>query len=302
MWGRAPGRTEVRPYVRIGPAPFPVLLPQLHPHAHRPARSRQTALVADRDSNRAPTALRFPMTQTLPLALRLLGFGLLLFAIAGPLHRFGGFHYRLAMLVMVLGVGLLAAGVVTGGVAVAASLRAGTGVPGVVAILMLVALIPLGMVASMIVTGFRVPVIHDITTDTDDPPAFVALLPLREGAESPAEYDGPEAARKQQEGYPDLAPLHLPQPPSVVLPAAAAVAEQLGWAVQVVAPADGRLEALAMTKWFGFTDDVVVRVRPDGSGSVVDIRSKSRIGRSDLGANAARIRKFLAALADTLEP
>ncbi len=242
------------------------------------------------------------MTQSLPLALRLLGFGLLFFALSGPLHRFAGFHYRLAMLVMVLGVGLLAVGVVTGGVAVAASLRAGTGVPWVVAILVLVAFIPLGMVASMVITGFRVPVIHDITTDTEDPPAFLALIPLRQGAESSAEYDGPEAARLQKEGYPDLAPLHVSQPPTVVLPAAAAVAEQLGWAVQDVAPAEGRLEALAMTKWFGFTDDVVVRVRPEGGGSRVDIRSKSRVGRSDLGANATRIRKFLAALAARLEP
>lgn len=241
------------------------------------------------------------MSQTLPLALRLLGFGLLLFAISGPLHRFGGFHYRIAMLVMALGVGLLAAGVVTGGVAIAGSLRAGTGVPWAVALLSLAALVPLGMVTSMLITGFRVPVIHDITTDTEDPPSFVALLPLREGAESPAEYDGPEAARLQREGYPDLAPLPVPQPPAEVLPAAAAVAEELGWAVQAVAPAEGRLEALATTKWFGFTDDVVVRVRPDGSGSIVDIRSKSRIGRSDLGANATRIRKFLVALTDRLK-
>ncbi len=242
------------------------------------------------------------MTQTLTLALRLLGFGLLFFVISGPLHRFGGFHYRLAMLVMVLGVGLLAVGVVTGGVAIAASLRAGTGLPWGVALLLLVALVSLGMVTSMIATGLRVPVIHDITTDTDNPPAFVALLPLRQGAERPADYDGPEAARLQKEGYPDLAPLHVPQPPAVVLPAAAAVAGELGWAVQEVAPAEGRLEALAMTKWFGFTDDVVVRVRPEGSGSIVDIRSRSRVGRSDLGANAARIRKFLGALAGRLGP
>lgn len=242
------------------------------------------------------------MTQTLPLALRLLGFGLLLFAISGPLHRFGGFHYRLALLVMVVGVGLLAAGVVAGGVAVLASLRAGTAVPWIVALLVVVALIPLGMVGSMIVTGFRVPVIHDITTDTEDPPVFVALLPLREGAESPAEYDGPEAARRQKAGYPDLAPLRVSRPPAEVLPAAAAVAGEMGWDVHVVSPAEGRLEALAHTKWFGFTDDVVGRVRPEGSGSVVDIRSKSRVGRSDLGANAARIRKFLGALADRLSP
>ena len=61
-------------------------------------------------------------------------------------------------------------------------------------------------------------------------------------------------------------------------------------------PAEGRLEATARTRWFGFRDDVVVRVRPDGAGSRVDVRSVSRVGRSDLGTNARRIRGFMDAL------
>jgi uncharacterized protein (DUF1499 family) len=78
------------------------------------------------------------------------------------------------------------------------------------------------------------------------------------------------------------------------------VARDLGWEIVATAPAEGRLEATARTRWFGFRDDVVVRVRPDGSGSRVDVRSVSRVGRSDLGTNARRIERFLAALGTAL--
>jgi uncharacterized protein (DUF1499 family) len=86
----------------------------------------------------------------------------------------------------------------------------------------------------------------------------------------------------------------------VVLSHATEVARALGWEIVATAPADGRLEATDRTRWFGFRDDVVVRVRPDGSGSRVDVRSVSRVGRSDLGTNARRIHRFLAALTSGL--
>jgi len=60
--------------------------------------------------------------------------------------------------------------------------------------------------------------------------------------------------------------------------------------------AAGRIEATATTRWFGFKDDVIVRIRPEAAGSRVDVRSVSRVGRGDLGANAARVREFLAKL------
>ena len=78
------------------------------------------------------------------------------------------------------------------------------------------------------------------------------------------------------------------------------VALALGWQIVATAPAEGRLEATDRTRWFGFRDDVVVRVRPDGAGSRVDVRSVSRVGRSDLGTNARRIQAFLAALRTAL--
>lgn len=147
-------------------------------------------------------------------------------------------------------------------------------------------------------TARRVPPIHDITTDTDRPPAFVALHD-RPGATNPVEYGGPEIAAKQHAGYPDLAPDTLPVPPREALARAERVARELGWAIAAVDTAAGRLEATDRTLWFGFRDDVVVRVTPAGSGARVDVRSLSRVGGSDVGTNAARIRRFLERLRES---
>jgi uncharacterized protein (DUF1499 family) len=136
------------------------------------------------------------------------------------------------------------------------------------------------------------PSIHDITTDPDDPPQFSALLPLRTGRVSPAAYDGPAVAAQQRRAYPDIQPIHVDAAAPGVLDAAAAAAGRLGWRIVAVDRERGIIEAVDTTFWFRFKDDIVVRVR----GSRVDVRSKSRIGRGDLGANAARIRRFAAAL------
>jgi uncharacterized protein (DUF1499 family) len=73
-------------------------------------------------------------------------------------------------------------------------------------------------------------------------------------------------------------------------------ARSLGWEVVASDAATGRIEATATSRWFGFKDDVVVRIRPEGAGSRVDVRSMSRVGVGDLGANAERVREFLAKL------
>jgi uncharacterized protein (DUF1499 family) len=146
----------------------------------------------------------------------------------------------------------------------------------------------------------RAPPIHDITTDPEDPPRFVAVVPRRAGARNPVEYEGPAVAAQQRAAYPDVAPLELAAPPEGVFPAVESAARGLGWEIVAALPAEGRLEATATTPWFGFKDDVVVRVRARGTGSRVDVRSLSRIGISDLGANAARVRTFLARLRTSL--
>ena len=140
------------------------------------------------------------------------------------------------------------------------------------------------------------PPIHDITTDTADPPPFVAIVPLRRDARNPVEYGGPEIAAQQRKAYPDIAPLFLPAPPAQAFERAEWAARGQGWEVVAAVPAEGRIEATDTTQWFGFKDDVVIRIRPEGAGSRVDVRSVSRIGRGDVGANARRIREFLETL------
>lgn len=138
-----------------------------------------------------------------------------------------------------------------------------------------------------------VPRIHDISTDTDDPPRFVALLPVRQASSNGAAYGGPEVAAQQKAAYPDIIPVDLPLPPPEALRKAESAARALHWNIAAVDAAEGRLEATATTFWFGFKDDVAVRVRPAKSGSRLDVRSMSRVGKSDIGTNAERIREFV---------
>lgn len=148
-----------------------------------------------------------------------------------------------------------------------------------------------GIGAAVFVTAMpRHPRINDVTTSPEDPPSFV-----RRPGGNP-DYPA-ENASIQRAAYPDLAPVDLPQAPAEALAAVRRAVERLGLGVVDTDPAAGRLEAAAESRVFRFVDDVVVRIRPQGSGSRVDIRSKSRDGKGDLGKNAARIRALTAALA-----
>ncbi len=137
------------------------------------------------------------------------------------------------------------------------------------------------------------PPIHDISTDTRDPPQFVAILPLRADAPNPVEYGGEEIAAQQRAAYPKVVPLRLKAPPKAVFARALDSARAMGWEIVAADAGSGRIEATATTLMFGFKDDVVVRIRAEGKGSVVDVRSLSRVGRSDIGANARRIRTYM---------
>lgn len=141
-----------------------------------------------------------------------------------------------------------------------------------------------------------VPPIHDITTDTEEPPRFVAVLPLRADAPNPPDYPGAHVAAQQRQAYPGIRPAMLEARPAQAFDRALSAARGLGWTVVAAAPGEGRIEATDQTFWFGFKDDVVIRIRAADGGSRVDVRSKSRIGRSDVGANARRIHRFLARL------
>lgn len=143
----------------------------------------------------------------------------------------------------------------------------------------------------------RLPSIHDITTDLDNPPAFQSILARR--ANAPNKLDrAPQLSLLQREGYPDLAPVTLSMPPAATFDRALAVAQSHGWEIVTADRSSGRIEATDTTRWFGFTDDIVVRLTPWGAGTRVDVRSAARAGAGDLGRNASRIRRFLDQLSE----
>jgi hypothetical protein len=139
----------------------------------------------------------------------------------------------------------------------------------------------------------RVPAIHDITTDTEHPPTFVALAAARTAAPNGLAYQGAAIAAAQRQAYPDIVAYISPLPPATLFTQAEATARTLGWEIVATEPQHGRLEATDTSLLFGFKDDIVMRITPHERGSQLDIRSMSRVGRSDVGVNAQRIRRFL---------
>jgi uncharacterized protein (DUF1499 family) len=150
-----------------------------------------------------------------------------------------------------------------------------------------------GVPFAMLESAKASPPIHDITTDTENPPRFVAIIALRQGSPNPAEYQGEAVARQQRAAYPDIRPVTLAEPPDAAFKRALTAAREIGWQIVAAVPAQGRIEATDTTAWFGFKDDVVIRITPTAGGSRIDARSVSRLGEGDLGKNAARIRGYL---------
>ena len=218
---------------------------------------------------------------------------LLLLLLAGPVYRTGlvSLQFAFGFLRWAAYCGIV--GMVVAAVAVGLSYWRGGSKPRLVAI----AGFAIGLVAFAIPFQFqqmarRVPPIHDITTDIENPPAYQAVLELRADAPNPIERS-PQIDDMQRKGYPELQPITLPNPRDQVFDRALAAAQAAGWMIVNADKGAGRIEAIDTTRWFGFKDDVVVRLTPWGSGTRVDVRSASRIGRSDVGTNARRIREYL---------
>ncbi|TNE57002.1 MAG: DUF1499 domain-containing protein [Alphaproteobacteria bacterium] len=157
--------------------------------------------------------------------------------------------------------------------------------------------------------GRSLPPIHDITTDTDNPPTFDKIVALRadalnsldyEGTTAPVAYGSSETALVsdlQKKAYPDIVPLHLDKTKEEAMNLAMDLIKSRGWDMVNADPDRGLIEATDETFWFGFKDDVAIRIteNPEG-GVIVDVRSVSRVGLSDLGVNAKRVRGLLADL------
>ena len=176
---------------------------------------------------------------------------------------------------------------------------------------MVVALIYVGWVGTFLMAGLTVPAIHDVSTDLADPPAFQTLALRTDNLDNIPGADDKDMrgltplqrwAVVHQKAYGDIRSVRSNEPVPMVIAKAERLAKARGWDVAISLPEEGRLEATATSAFFQFKDDVVLRVRPSetGEGSIVDMRSVSRVGVSDLGMNAKRVRAFLADLTGTV--
>lgn len=211
--------------------------------------------------------------------------------LAGPLIKF-------SVLPWAAGLGMFAIGAILAGIGgvfcLVAVLRKRGGLTAIVAAAF--GLSAIAIPVGIVVAARGAPAIHDITTDTANPPQFVAITPAVRGPDTnPTSYD-PAIAPLQTAAFPDLKPLVLPAAPADAFAKALAVAKAQGWVIVDSNSVEGRIEGTATVDWWGFKDDVVIRLTPEGTGTKVDVRSKSRVGKGDLGVNAERIADYLKAL------
>lgn len=241
------------------------------------------------------------------------------FTVAALGVKFGLWHWRFGLGVLIVQWGprlLIAAAVIAALALIAVLVRTPRrGWPAALIALIIPAM-GLGYMSWIKAESANIPPIHDISTDIGDPPAPSArLLSLRAAEEANpvldmtapliaaeayrgerfASFGDKSLGRIGREAYPSARTLELPVPPAAAFAAARDAARGIGWTLVTEDAASGTLEATAETFWFGFRDDVIIRVRPGaGQGSRIDVRSISRVGQSDLGANAQRIEAYLA--------
>jgi uncharacterized protein (DUF1499 family) len=234
-----------------------------------------------------------------------LGIGLAILAVvllgAGPLGwRAGWWHYRFAFSWL-----MTASAYVAVAAAITSLFTLALGWPQLDRRTMTVAALGLALGAGVAYVpwhynhvGRTVPRINDISTDTVNPPGYVAVLRARAAEQSNSvTYGGLDVAQRQKAAYPDVVPLIVALAPAEAFRRAQQAAERMsGWTIVAADAASGRIEASHASLWFGFIDDIVIRITAERTGSRIDVRSMSRHGRSDYGVNARRIRSYLAEL------
>ncbi|MGY1511491.1 DUF1499 domain-containing protein [Aeromonas hydrophila] len=151
--------------------------------------------------------------------------------------------------------------------------------------------VPLLLPLAFVVQALRTPLVNDVSTDPNNPPQLHWASELRTAQDLPTN----PAPLKAIDGKPG--PLFTSASPAEVITEAHALMEQLGWQVR---PSPEGLEAVVTTGWFGFQDDVALRVFAGPKETRIDMRSASRQGQSDLGTNRARIEEFLIRLNERL--
>ncbi|GAB2700374.1 DUF1499 domain-containing protein [Aliiglaciecola aliphaticivorans] len=217
---------------------------------------------------------------------------ILLVALPGPLYKFGILELGPAFTALRYGV-FTGIGAIVLILVQLIFLRKNISWPSV-AVSAVLAIVAVGLPLSIMSKAKSVPPIHDISTDLVNPPKFSAIAALRADAPNPVEYAGEETAKQQREAYPQLKSQVYTQSSAQVFGATEAAMNDLGWELVNADKSAGIIEATDTTTWFGFKDDVIVRIANAQAGTVLDVRSKSRVGRSDLGKNAERIQQLIA--------
>lgn len=241
------------------------------------------------------------LLRQLPALALMLAVAALLLLAAGPLGwRAGWWHYRVGLQILMpyafyIGIAAVATALLAlGPIAV----RRGARQAVVLAVLGLLG----GAVAAYIPWHWNsqrglYPRLNDVTTDFDNPPSLAFAERMRRAEHgNPASYGGTQLAAVQRKAYPDIAPAMLDLPADQAFDRALAIARKRGWTIVEADRTAGTIDAEQRSRWFGFTDDIAIRITPAEDGSRIDIRSAARQGRGDYGVNAARGRAFLAAL------
>lgn len=233
-------------------------------------------------------------------------FAAIIAALAVLGYRFGIMNHQIALIVLVGGAAIGMMAVLSGIVSILGIITAvDTKVSGLFLALagLLVGLAVVTPVFLSIQAGYDVPRIHDITTDLQDPPKFSAIGNLRTAAHNRLDRKSPaNLAKLQQAGYPGLGPLQIDKDATQVFEEAVALARSRGWEIVDISAENGTIEATDTTRFMGFKDDVVIRVSEKEHKTIVDMRSVSRVGISDMGTNAARIKAFLNDLNNIAQP
>lgn len=245
---------------------------------------------------------------------RLAVFAVVLIAATLLLHRFFGLPTAVALNLLGAGLLLAAIAVLLGLIAAVGVWRTGSGGAARIVLGLSLGLFLLAIPVTIVVLARSYPTLNDVTTDVRDPPEFRTLAPLRRGQDggmaNPVKYPGEAFATLQASAYPDLVPLEVNRPAPEVFDLVIDALKRLQTSIVVEeAPTDenpiGRAEAVDRTLILGFYDDIAVRVTPLGDpadpGARVDLRSSSRYGRSDFGANAQRLRSIMREIVTRLE-
>jgi uncharacterized protein (DUF1499 family) len=225
---------------------------------------------------------------------------LLIILVTGPLgYRFSVVPLEPSLISLLIAFAGGALVFLFGSVYLLIAIQSGLGVNrNLVIVSMILGLLPVGVVGPQMAAVSEVPPIHDITTDTTNPPKFVAIVPLRKNAPNGYDYGVSEAWPAEKlgattiEAYPSLKPIKSDLSVAEAVDRTEFTLQTMGLEIVAINTDAGLVEATATTFWFGFKDDMVVRISGDGEGSIIDLRSMSRVGQSDVGANAARISDF----------